>query len=290
MSYRYLSVSDRPTLRRPVLLVGFTGWGDAGAGASGAVKYLLGDPSPAACAVLDPEACFDFSVERPITKRGRDGRWRLTYPRIRFQAVIREDAAHDLLIMRGPEPHKNWPTLAREAASFAAELGVELAITLGAFIGAVSHRRTPLMRRTPNRELDQRLADLGLDDTSYSGPTAFVTAMLHALDDAGVPAASIWAAGPPYLGSPNPSLSLALLRGTQDVVDEPLGLDRLEKMSEEFVKKVEEALRENPEVAGKLGKLVDLTEQAAPDEPPDLPSGADLVNDLEQFLRENRGE
>lgn len=290
-----LRVTHRPTLRRPILLAAFGGWGDAGSGATGALGYLLGDPPPPACATLDPEACFDFTVERPTTRRGSDGRWRLDYPEIGFYPLERPEAERDLLLLRGPEPHNNWPTLSRAIAEFAAEQTVELALTAGAFIGAVSHRKIPLVRRTPNPEMNVRLAALGMDDTPYSGPTAFVTAVLHSLDAAGISAASIWAAGPPYLGAPNPALSLTLLEGIERVIELPLELGRLRGIATDFVRKVEEALRENPEIADRLGRLVELGEaeepqpEPPPEGPPDLPSGRALVDELERFLRETRG-
>ena len=45
-----LRIVERPSLRRPILLAAFGGWGDAGSSATGALAYLLGDPPPAACA------------------------------------------------------------------------------------------------------------------------------------------------------------------------------------------------------------------------------------------------
>jgi hypothetical protein len=296
-----LRIHERPALRRPILIAAFGGWGDAGSAATGALGYLLGDPTPPACATLDPEACFDFTVERPVTRRGADGRWRLDYPEIGFYSLERPTDERDLLLLRGPEPHTNWPTLAMAVADFASELEVGMALTLGAFIGAVSHRKIPLLRRTPNDELDARLAGLGIESTPYAGPTAFVTAILHALDDAGLPAASIWAAGPPYLGAPNPAISLALLEGIERVTDLTLGLGRLRGIATDFLRKVEAALRENPEVADRLSRLIQLGEvepaepepptpdPPVPQGPPDLPSGRDLVDELERFLRQSRG-
>ena len=295
-----LRIVDRPVLRRPVLLAASGGWGDAGSAATGALSYLLGDPPPTPCATLDPEACFDFTVQRPITRRDATGRWQLEYPEIALYAVPRPDADRDLLIMRGPEPHAAWPTIARVVAQFANELGVETALTFGAFIGPVSHRRTPIVRRTPNEKLDAWLAALGFEDTSYAGPTAFVTALLHGLEEAGIPAASLWAAGPAYLGSPNPALSLSLLEAAERVLEMDLELGRLQGMSTDFLRKVESAIQANPDVAERLSRLI---EQEPPDEPAssappsaeddasagELPSGRDLVEELERFLRGARG-
>lgn len=294
-----LRVVSRPVLRRPILLVAFSGWGDAGAAATGAMGYLLGEDEPVACATADPEACFDFTVQRPITRRGADGRWRLDYAEIGVYPVERPDAERDLLILRGPEPHTCWPTISREISEFVKEAGVEIGLTFGAFIGPVSHRKTPILRRTPNPDLDALMEGLGFEDTPYAGPTAFVTAMVHALDDAGVPAASIWAATAPYLGSPNPAVSLALLEAAERVLDAELGLGRLSGLANDFSRKVESALRSNPEIAERLGQLVDLDHSdestdedvaGQPEGPPDLPSGRDLVEELERYLRDTRGQ
>jgi len=293
-----LRIVTRPDLRRPILLAAFGGWADVGTSATGALAYLLGDPSPAACATLDPEVCFDFTVERPITRRGADGRWRLDFPEIGLFPVVRPDAERDLLIVRGPEPHTSWPTLARAVAVYAAEMGVQTALTFGAFVGPVSHRRIPIMQRTPDPALDAHLAGLGFDDTPYSGPTAFVTAVLHALDEAAIPAASLWAACPPYLGAPNPAVSLALLEAAERALDTGLDLGRLQGVSTDFLRKVETALRKNPRVADRLNRLIDLgatDDPAIPEaehreeQPPELPSGRDLVEELERFLKEQRG-
>jgi hypothetical protein len=295
-----LQIIDRPVLRRPILLAAFGGWGDAGAAATGALSYLLGDPPPAPCATVDPEVCFDFTVQRPVTRRDGGGRWQLDYPEIALYAVRQPDAERDLLVLRGPEPHTAWLSIGRAVAAFARELGVETALTFGAFIGPVSHRRTPIMRRTPNDKLDAWLASLGIDDTSYSGPTSFVTALLHALDAADVPAASLWAAGPAYLGAPNPALSLSLLEAAERVLDVDLQLGRLQGIATDFHRKVEAALRANPEVAERLGRLIELetpeqvaeaeSNAGAADGDEELPSGRDLVDELERFLREQRHE
>ena len=148
--------------------------------------------------------------------------------------------------------------------------------------------------------MDAWLASLGYEETPYAGPTAFVTALLHALEEAAIPAASLWAAAPAYLGAPNPSLSLALLEAAERVLETDLELGRLQGISTDFLRKVESALRANPEVAERLGRLIaidptDVADEAEqrepePEGPPDLPSGRDLVDELERFLRDRRHE
>src|SRR5438067_12660142 len=53
-------------LRRPVLLAGFGGWGDAGSAASIALRHVLGDPAPPASAMLDPPPSNTSTAPHPL--------------------------------------------------------------------------------------------------------------------------------------------------------------------------------------------------------------------------------
>jgi predicted ATP-grasp superfamily ATP-dependent carboligase len=294
-----LEIRERPVLRRPLLICGFSGWADAGNGATAALAYLMEDLNPEPCAWLDPEACFDFTVQRPTTRRAPGGGWMLVYPQVQFFALYRPNHERDLLLLTGPEPHLNWPTLTRVIAEFSREVGVETAIAMGVFLGSVSHRSVALVRRTLDPELDQRLARLGCVETGYQGPTGFVTALIHGLAAAGIPAASVWAAAPVYLRAVNPAVAAALLTAIETATQVPLDLGPLQKRAHAFIREVDAMLAANPELANQLREMVDLgpeptiVPEAPPEQPPpsaqDLPSGQSLVEELERFLRERRG-
>src|SRR5919201_7037332 len=161
-------------LRRPILLAGFGGWGDAGSAASIALRHLLGDEMPPASASIDPSACYDFAVARPMSARSaRSGEWALEYPKVAFYPVRLPEAERDLLVLIGPEPHFRWPELAPAIIRYARAAGVESAYTLGAYVGPVTHRHAPVIGRSLDPVLSQRLAELDLQDTDYEGPTAF---------------------------------------------------------------------------------------------------------------------
>src|ERR671935_2761571 len=87
-------------LRRPILLAGFGGWGDAGSAATIALRHVLGDATPPVSAMIDPSACYDFTVARPLSTRSQDGQhWSLEYPKVAFYPVPLPGADRDLLIL-----------------------------------------------------------------------------------------------------------------------------------------------------------------------------------------------
>ncbi len=263
--------------------------------------------------MLDPSACYDFTVARPLSTRSPDGRrWSLEYPKVAFYPVPLPSAERDLLILIGPEPHFRWPELAPAIINYARAAGVHSMLTLGAYVGPVTHHVAPVVRRTLDPALGKRLRDLELQDTDYEGPTAFVTALLHAAAAGGMSAVSLWVATPPYLQAGNPVAALALLEATNRVTQLPVQIDRLRDVADTFLHDVEAALEEHPELAEQLKEMLeeeqedeDDDEEAfdmrgrahwrgpdpdrpPPDAPPGLPSGKALVEAVEKYLQQRK--
>jgi predicted ATP-grasp superfamily ATP-dependent carboligase len=301
-------------LRQPVLLAAFSGWGDAGSAATIALRHVLGESTPPASAMIDPSACYDFTVARPLSTRSSDGqRWSLEYPKVAFYPMPLPAAERDALVLLGPEPHFRWPELAPAIIGYARAAGVQSMLTLGAFVGPVNHRTAPVVRRTLDLGLAERLAALDLDDTDYEGPTAFVTALLHAAAAGGVAAASLWVATPPYLQAGNPVAALALLEAAGKVTQLPLQIDALRDVADSFLHDVDSALEEHPELAEQLKEMLEAEQdddededrfelreksrwrgpdpdRPPPDAPPGLPTGKSLVDAVEKYLRQARGD
>jgi hypothetical protein len=105
---------------------------------------------------------------------------------------------------------------------------------------------------------------------------------------------------PTYIAAaPNPRLLQAVLKALGTFLDMALDLSELEAEARRFEERINSAVQSNPEVAKHVRALeqqVDEREtRALPAGPePQLPSGADLVEELERFLRsrqrDQRGE
>jgi proteasome assembly chaperone (PAC2) family protein len=262
--------------------------------------------------MLDPSACYDFTVARPLSTRSPDGRrWSLEYPKVAFYPMPLPNAERDLLILIGPEPHFRWPELAPAIINYARAAGAQSMLTLGAYVGPVTHHVAPVVRRTLDPSLGKRLRDLELQDTDYEGPTAFVTALLHAAAAGGMSAVSLWVATPPYLQAGNPVAALALLEATNKVTQLPVEVERLRDVADTFLHDVEAALEEHPELAEQLKEMLAEEEEdqedddafetrgrahwrgpdpdrPPPDAPPGLPSGKSLVEAVEKYLQQRK--
>ena len=272
---------SRPHLRRPKAVIAFEGWNDACEAASGAVLYLLsrsGVTEP--FATIEPEEFFNFQEHRPDVDIDGGGTRKITWPDIKFYAVPQPTADHDLILVVGDEPSFRWKTFARTLTGVLCENDVEVAVLLGAYIGQASHRQ-PVPLTGAGTDPDA-VAAHGLDRSSYEGPTGIISVIVEACREAGVPAVSIWAATPPYLAAnANPATMLALIEKTGDVLSLPVDTVRLRKLASDFLQRVDEALEDEDE---ELVEFISSLEQPSVDG--EKADGVDLVNEIEEFLKE----
>ena len=123
------------------------------------------------------------------------------------------------------------------------------------------------------------------------------------LRERGIPVASMWANIPFYIQrTPNPKGSLALLERLNTGFDLQLTLHDLEVFAARFEAQVAADIEQNPEIAEYARRVADAPDDLDDDDDDDdemshrapgdleLPDAASMVEDLERFLREQRGD
>src|SRR4051812_18964181 len=206
----HLRWSHHPELRRPTLLVAFEGWNDAGDAASSAIRFLKDRWQARRVADIEAEAFYDFTQARPSVRLA-DGQHRhIEWPRNRFSAATVPGIDGGVVLLDGTEPALMWRTFCEQVLDVARRFDARLLLTLGALISDVPHSR-PVQIHGVGYDTDA-VSRLGVEPSTYEGPTGIV-GVLHAhFRDAGVPSASLWAAVPSYVHSaPSPKAALALV-------------------------------------------------------------------------------
>lgn len=271
-----LNWHERPFLNDPIALVAFEGWGDAGESASQAATTFLEHLNSQLIATMDPDEHFDFQVRRPLVEVDSQGTRSISWPRNEIHLVKGKE--RDLVLVLGEEPHYRWKTFIRELVNALQSLGVRRAVTLGAFIGQVAHTLPVPLVGSATRPDTLTLHDLL--PSGYEGPTGIVGVLNHALGDAGIDVISIWAAVPHYLSNQEyPPAAEALAMKASELVGVTIDIGDLTHASRDFISTVDEALEDNVE-------LLRYVEQLEEDADYDLERGDQLVEEIEDFLRE----
>src|ERR671919_1598621 len=249
-----LRISERPELRRPVLVAAFSGWNDGGQGASLAVGYLAKTWSAARFADIDPEGFFDFQATRPHVSLFDGLTRQLDWPDNAFFHAQVPGTDRDAVLLLGIEPNLRWRTFCGLVSGLASDLGVELVITLGALLADVPHTRAaPVTGSASDPEL---IEQLGLQASRYEGPTGIVGVLHDACRAAGIPSASLWAAVPHYASlAASPKAALALCARLGDLLGTELELDDLERAAEAYESQVSEAVASDEETEAYVQEL-----------------------------------
>jgi proteasome assembly chaperone (PAC2) family protein len=293
---KHITFEERPSLRKPLLVMAFAGWNDAAQSATMAARYLVGTWSAARFASVDPEEFFDFTSTRPIVKIGTEGARQLDWPANDFFYHQLPSLDHDVVIFVGTEPSLRWRTFALEVLEVAEQCGVSLVVTVGALLAdAVHSRPVPVAGYASKPALAAKLGQLGVMSTRYEGPTGIVGVMHDACRRRDLPVVSLWASVPHYLGvTANPKAAAALLRLVDSLFGLQFDLGELEEASRVFEEQVAGVVAGSPEIAAYVQELERRIDAAVEGEAepslggPELPPSDAVIRDLEEFLRLRR--
>ena len=269
-----------PDLVDPVLVAAFEGWNDAGDAASDAIDHLREAWGATPLAEMDPEDYYDYQVNRPMIAFDEEGVRRLTWPTTRLYVARLPLAARDVVLVHGIEPNMRWRQFSEEILVLAAELGVTLAMTLGALLSDSPHTRpVPVTGTATDSGTARRL---GVEPSHYEGPTGIVGVIQEASARRGLPTVSLWAAVPHYVAqAPSPKATLALVRRVEDLLDMPVPLGELVEDSRAWELGVDELAADDEEIADYVRQLEEARDTT------DLPeaSGEAIAREFERYLR-----
>jgi predicted ATP-grasp superfamily ATP-dependent carboligase len=279
------------------MVCAFQGWNDAGDAASSAVAFLASALNARRFARIDSEEFYDFQANRPCIRFSGDegseagdaaseGRAReIEWPTVEIFEASAPRAPRDLVLVQGVEPSMRWRAFSAHIVDLAEALGVQVVVSLGSLLGDVPHTRPVAM--TGHASDAALLERIGVQSSSYEGPTGIVGVLHMACAQAGLPSASLWAAVPHYVAAAaNPKAALALLRRVEVLIGVSVDASELESSAADYERQVGLAVRSDPDIQAfveRLEQAADSEEQSAPQ---DVPSGELLASEFQRFLRQ----
>ena len=285
----YLIISEFPEQPVERMVVAFRGWPDAGDAATATLNYLLTTFDAEKFAEIDPEEFFNFAQERPRSTRSKDGARHLQWPANEFYLWRGNRDTPPAALYLGTEPHLRWRTFSSLVAEVARRCGVKSVVHIGALLDAVPHTRAIRFTGTStNRDVQASFDRGNIRTSNYQGPSGITLPISESLAARGISYTSLWGHVSHYLhASPNFRVSLGLARYLSELLAMPIDLGKLYNMADAFDREVEKVIAEDEQ----LGKYIATLEERYDDanESREMPNPADLVKELEQFLRAERG-
>ena len=260
----------------PTLVAAFDSWIDAGNASSAAIEELAGQAP--VIAEFDGDQLFDYRARRP-TLEIVDGRMAdLTWPRL----VIRHRrlAGRDLLVMSGAEPDFRWQAFATAVVDLVRQLDVSLWISLGAIPAAVPHTRPVNVLGSTSRA-GLLLGDIAAGPAgTLRVPSAALSVLEHSVGATGIPAIGYYAQVPHYISGPYPAAAVELLRAVGRHFGTDVGAIELNEEARLLRVRLVAATSAEETTRTYVSRLEAMVDEER------LPSGDDLISEIERFLRD----
>src|SRR5918997_224423 len=292
MANKYVKLDWMPELERPVLIAGFTGWNDAAEASSLAVGTLREAWGAQRFGHFDAEEFFDFQATRPqITLT--DGVTRtIEWPEDTLSATapaVEALRGRGAVLLSGPEPNFRWRSFCDAVSETARDLGAEMVVTMGALLADVPHSRPVSV--AANSQDPVLVENLKLSASRYEGPTG-ITGVLHRVcAESGLPAVSFWASVPHYLPAvPSAPAALALLQNLSVLLGIEVGTADLDATASSYREQVSVAVAQDADLSSYVQMLEERFDSQVEGGERNLPSGDDLAQELEGFLRDQRND
>jgi PAC2 family len=273
------TVDDPGDLVAPTLVAAFDGWVDAGSAATTALGHLADEA--AIVATFDADRLFDYRARRPPLEIV-DGRLtELTW----HELVLRRTrlGERDVLVLVGPEPDYRWRAFSAAVVELARMLGVTEWISLGAIPAAVPHTRpVPILGTEASPGLLRGDVIAGPAGT-LRVPSALVSALELEVSAAGITALGYFAQVPHYVSGPYATASLELLRALGNHLGTRIPASELEEEARELRSRLDAATSVDETTRTYVERLEAMYDEQR------LPSGDDLISDIERFLRDQGG-
>lgn len=261
MADEKLKVYEKPELKDPRLVLGFNGWMDGGEVSTGTVKCLIDKLGAKKCADIDPDGFYIYNFPglmevtamfRPHTLI-KDGLVRYYKPPANEFFYNAED---DLILFLGKEPNMLWDAYAELILSACEQFGVKMIYFVGSVSGLVPHTREPrLFCSASSVELKDAFQHYGVNFADYEGPASIVTCLTSHCSQRDLKMVSLVASVPAYVQGRNPKCIEAVTRRLAGMLGLKIDLNDIELKSDDFQKKLDELVGEQPELATNIRKL-----------------------------------
>ncbi|TFB54893.1 PAC2 family protein [Cryobacterium sp. Sr3] len=277
------------------LVAGLTGFADAGGAVSQFTEYLLETLDHTVVATFDADVLLDYRARRPIIQFDQDHLTDYQPPALGvYQA--RDEIGQPFLLLTGFEPDFRWEQFTAAVLQLERRFKVASTTWVHAIPMPVPHTRPIGVTVSGNRS--DLVESMSVWRPNTQVPANALHLVEYRLQEAGASVVGFVLLIPHYLADTEfPLAALAALDSTSASTGLIFPTDRVREKNREFVARIDEQVRDNPE----LGKLVGTLEERydaymegstlrspLTDEAGELPSADEIAAELENFLATRR--
>jgi len=231
------------------MLLGFSGWPDAGRVASLTVEYFARALDAEKIMEIDYSEIHDLTTSRPFVEIRGALIERLQMPGAAIYYWMDEEQDASLVIFSGVEPGLRWREFSNLILNLCSMLSAKRMYLVGGVLDQVPHTRRTKISAVVNMEhLRAEMKLSGLDLTEYSGPASIHSYLMLRAREVGVEAVGLWAHTPAYMQHPNAIAAYHLAMKLTELMRIIVDLSELKMMADSLKQAMSKAMEENADL------------------------------------------
>jgi proteasome assembly chaperone (PAC2) family protein len=199
MAIESIVVDRLPSIKTPILIAGFEGWGNAMDVSRAMVNYLVRQLNATPFAKLNSDLFYQYDVTRPYINIENGKMKELSLPGGTFYAAQSDPEKNGILLLDAHEPNLRWSQFADALFSLMDRVGAHTLITIGSLYDKVLHSERNISAIAYGVDLERKLLEKNIEPISYQGSGAIHSLLHWEGVNRKYACASIWCHCPYYL-------------------------------------------------------------------------------------------
>jgi proteasome assembly chaperone (PAC2) family protein len=246
-------IREWPVLRKPLMVVGLGGWGNALNVARGAAAFLVRQTRARRFGRVKLDVFFRFDEHRPIVTVQNGLLRAVRFSEGGFYAARLPENERDLIVLLTEEPHLNWELFATQLIDIVRITDTSEFISLGSMYDAVLHTDAVVSGIASDVAHLRELDAFNIRPVTYHGPSAIHSILHRQACEHRIKASSLWTHCPYYLeGTSHPGLIAATVETVARILGAEIDTRDLAVEWERLKTDIQDAIENNP----KLQKLI----------------------------------
>lgn len=246
-------IRDWPVLRKPVMIVGLGGWGNALNVARGSAAYLARRTGARRFGALKRDLFFRYDENRPVVSIQNGLMHSIKFADGELSALQQPASERDLIILVTEEPHLCWDKFAEQVINIASTADASEFISLGSMYDGVLHTDAVVSGIASDTAHLKALEAFNIRPVTYHGPSAIHSILHQKACHHHIKACSLWTHCPYYLeGTSHPGLIAATVETIARMLGTKIDTQELAAEWERLRTDIQDAIEINP----KLQKLI----------------------------------
>ena len=251
-----LVLEHLPTLKDPLFIAGFEGWGNALNMSKGMAEFLIEKLHAKSFGRINSDLFYRYDENRPVADI-QEGLIRdISPPGGLLYATNRGTEGRDLIILKALEPSLRWFQFVDAILRLCQRIGVKTIICLGSMYDNVLHTDTVISAVASSQELLARLMGEKVISANYKGPSAIHSTLLFEAQKRGMDCISLWCHCPYYLQG---TMHFGLLSQLASLLSSwggfELSTQELDVTWKELNRQIQGIIDKNPELQGMISDL-----------------------------------